>query len=57
MDDVETLEERTRWTESHEPLSFSTGCNLKGVDMVYVSSACTSVSALVLCSLPQKFFN
>ena len=57
MDDVETLEERTRWTESHEPLSFSTGCNLKGVDMVHVSSACTSVSALVLCSLPQKFFN
>ena len=38
VDDVELLEEGARWNKIHDPVSFSIGCNLDGVETVHVSS-------------------
>ena len=40
IDELEEIEseEGTSWNKVHVPVSFSVGCNLEGVDMVYVSS-------------------
>ena len=38
VDDVEMLQEGTGWNKIHVPVSFSVGCNLKGVEMEHQSS-------------------
>ena len=38
VDDMELLEEGTRWNKIHVTVSFSIGCNLDGVEMVHVLS-------------------